>query len=218
MEDMAPKGRLRRVATLMVCAAGLSCGTGLRDGNNEESVSRMIGPEGGQIAFMEGTLDIPKNSVGPSAVSITLHRYPSIKHTGAISPVFEIQVPKPETFTQDPTIGISTTSSVVVASNSAIGYLVPILTNVQWMPDQTPPEKKPSCQTTDVCDFVQCLSFTNPANLGDAGTTTQVLQFAIVQRCTDTEECLKGLACNSGACQECPLDSKCSSGTQSTAP
>jgi hypothetical protein len=212
MEEMAPKGRLRRIATLVACVAGLSCGTGLRDGNDEESVTRTIGPEGGQIAFMEGTLDIPKDSVDP-AVPIILRRYPSIKHAGAIGPVFEIQVPKPGTFNQDPTIGISTIASVAVDSNSAIGYLTPSFAEVQWVPDQkTPNTYKPSCQSSAVCDLVQSQAFTNPGNLGDAGITTTVLQFAIVQRCIHTTECLKGLACNSGACQECPEDSPCSLG------
>jgi hypothetical protein len=212
MEDMAPKGRLRRIATLVACAAGLSCGTGIRDGNDEESVTRTIGPEGGQIAFMEGTLDIPKDSVDP-AVPIILRRYPSIKHAGAIGPVFEIQIPTPNTFAHsDPTIGISTTASVVADSNSVIGYLVPSVTKVEWVPDQTPEQSKPTCQSSAVCDFVQSQAFPNHGNLVDAGITVSVLQFAIVQQCTDTKECLKGLACNSKACQECPADSPCSSG------
>jgi len=210
MEDMAPKGRLRRVATLGVCVAGLSCGTGIRDGNDEESVSRTIGPEGGQIAFMEGTLDILPNYV-EGLPKITLHRYASIKHTGAIGPVFEIQVPDPGTFSNDPIIEVVTSSEVANGVGNVMGLLVPGVD--EWFPTTSSTPSDFSCPSSNVCGALQRIEFTRPDGGKNAViTSTKTIQFAIVQQCSETKECLKGLACNSGACQECPEDSPCSSG------
>jgi len=207
---MAPKGRLRRIATLVACAAGLSCGTGLRDGNDEESVTRTIGPEGGKISFMEGTLDIPPTYV-ENLSKITLHRYPSIKNTGAIGPVFEVQVLDPGTFKKDPIIEVVTSSDVVNGLENVMGLLVPGIN--QWFPTTSSPPSDFSCPSSNVCGALQRIEFTRPdGGKNTAITSTTTIQFAIVQRCSETKECLKGLACNSGACQECPADSPCSSG------
>jgi hypothetical protein len=210
MEEMAPKGRMRRIATLVACVAGLSCGTGIRDGNDEESVARTIGPEGGQIAFMEGTLDILPTSVDGFA-KITLHRYPSIKHAGAIGPVFEIQVPDPRTFNNDPIIEVVTSSEVVNGVGNVMGLLVPGVD--QWFPTTTRISSISSdfsCPSSNICGVLQIEEFTSP----DGGknpdiTSTKTIQFAIVRHCDSDDACPSQQACNSGACQQCALNGPC---------
>jgi hypothetical protein len=207
MEDMAPKGRLRRVATLGVCVAGLSCGTGIRDGNDEESVTRTIGPEGGQIAFMEGTLDILPNNV-EKLTPITLHRYPSINHTGAIGPVFEVQVQTPGTFTQDPIIEVVTSSEVVNGSGNVMGLLVPGIN--QWFPTTSSTPSDFSCPSSNVCGDLQRIEFIRPdGGKNTAITSTTTIQFAIVRQCNSDGDCPSQQACNSGACQQCVLNGLC---------
>ena len=213
MEDRVPKGRMRRIAALVACAAGFSCGTGIRDNSYEGAVTQKIGPEGGQIALMEGTLDILPDCLGVST-PITLRRYPSIKHTGAIGPVFEIQVPEPGTFTHDPVIEILLPSEVATDPKKAyeMGLLVPGVD--QWFPITTLLSSDFTCPSANACGDLQINEFTSPDGGQDKNITeTTVLQFAIVQSCLETKECLKGLACNSHACQECPTGSICSTGS-----
>jgi hypothetical protein len=207
MEDMAPKGRLRRIATLVACAAGLSCGTGIRDGNDEESVTRTIGPEGGQIAFMEGALDILPTYVDGFA-KITLYRYASIKHTGAIGPVFEINVPDPETFKKDPIIEVVTSSEVANGSGNVMGLLVPGVN--QWFPTTSSTPIDFSCPSLNVCGALQREEFTRPdGGKNTSITSTTTIQFAIVRQCDSDGDCPSQQACNSHACQQCVLNGPC---------
>jgi hypothetical protein len=172
---------------------------------------------------MEATLEFGRDSVAESeskSKSVTLRRYPNVEHAGAVGPVFELEVPWAGFITNDPTLHILTSAEVLDSvddqdqKNMVIGYLNPVFTsNVQWVPDSPPPEQKP-CLPSSICGPVQSLEFTNPNNLGDAGVTTKILQLAIVQKCGETRECLKGRACNSGACQKCPDGSPCSLGKQ----
>jgi hypothetical protein len=203
----------------VACALGLSCGSGLRDTNQQAAVTQTIGSGGGKIALMEATINFDDGSVDDPTKSITLRRYPNVEHTGAVGPVFELEVPKAGFITSDPILNILAPAEVLDSvddhegKNMVIGYLNPAFSNVQWVPDSPPPEQKP-CLPSSICGPVQSLEFTNPNNLGDAGVTTKILQLAIVQKCSETKECLKGLACNSGACQKCPDGSQCSLGKQ----
>jgi len=220
MEDRVLKGRLRRGAALVACALGLSCGSGLRDTNQQGAVTQTIASDGGRIVLMEATLQFQAGSVDNPSKPIILRRYPSVEHAGAVGPVFELEVPWAGFLTKDPTLNILASADVVHSTdveehkNMVIGYLAPGLTDVQWVPDSTAPDNEPGCLDleSNICGPVQSLEFINPGNLGDAGVTTKVLQLAIVQKCKKTEECPKGLACNSLACQKCPLGSPCSAG------
>src|SRR5664279_3316354 len=186
MEDRVQKGRSRRGAALVACALGLSCGSGLRDTNQQGAVTQEIGTGGGKIVLMEATLDFGENSVAESK-SVTLRRYPNVEHAGAVGPVFELEVPWAGFITRDPTLHILASADVLAyigadyLPNMVIGYLNPAFSNVQWVPASPPPEQEPSCLPSSICGPVQSLEFKNQGNLGDAGIGTAVLQLAIVQ-------------------------------------
>ena len=208
MEDRVPKGRLRRGAALVACAAGISCGTGVHDGEGDWYVTRIVDPAGGEIAFKEAILHVSLDSLdGPAP--ITLRRYPTIEHAGAIGPVFEIEVPKPETLTKDPGIGILASSDVVSDPNNVIALRVPAVG--WWFPATSATPVDFACPTLNKCGDVQVKEFTTPDGAQVVGLTTTTLQIAIVQKCGKTSECATGqdLACNAGACQTCPQDSVC---------
>ncbi len=204
----------RRVSTIRFCAiaaclaggAAISCGTGIHDGRGEVFATSIIGPSGGQILLREATLDIGEDSVQGEA-PITLRRYDSIAHSGAVGPVFEIQVPTPDTFTHDPHIGIATAPAVVASAKSVIGFLIPGVPNEQWIPDST--TSTAPCPGSDVCGPVQKDTFFNPGGSIDAGFTTTVLRLAIVTQCAGNADCLSRQACTSRACQKCPPNSPC---------
>jgi hypothetical protein len=195
-----------RVTAVLAVAMVLSCGTGIRDGEGDLYVRKTVGPAGGQLVLGEATVDVWQDCLA-SPTPITLRRYATIDHSGAVGPVFEIQVPTPDTFKNDPRIGITT--SAVVADNSAskIGFLVPGVANEQWVPDSKP--ASPPCFPPVVCGPVQILEFTNPGGTNDPALTTTRLQFAIVTQCQSTGNCSASQACNSGACQECPTGALC---------
>jgi hypothetical protein len=191
------------IAALAV-AATVSCGSGIRDGRGDLYATKTIGPEGGQILLREATLSFEKNCVATPA-TITLRRYDSIAQTGSIGPVFEIEIPRPDTFINDPTIGISTLDTVAIDSKYIIGFLVPTIE--QWVPDTTRPSK---CAASSVCGDVQIIGFTNPGGTLQPDLKTTILELAIVQQCNNTSWlCPTGqnLACNSSACQQCPAGS-----------
>jgi len=203
----------RRVSTIRFCAvaaclaggAAISCGSGIHDGKGEVFATGIIGPSGGQILLREATLDIAENSVQGEA-SITLCRYDSIEHAGAVGPVFEIQVPTPGTFTHDPRIDIATSPVVAGSASSVIGSLIPGVANPQWVPDSS--ATVPICPPSVVCGPVQSGIF-NPGGSIDAGLTTTVLRLAIVTQCAGNADCLSKQACTSRACQKCPPSSPC---------
>ena len=187
-------------AAVLVVAATVSCGTGIRDGEGEFYATKTIGPEGGQLVFREATLDFGPNCVDPLA-PITLRRFDSIAQTGAVGPVFEIQVPSPGTFTNQPTITISTPATVASDAKYTIGFLVPAIR--QWFPNTN--TNPPPCATSPaLCAAVQIQSFTQPKGPQDPLKTT-TLDLAIVQTCKGPSDCPpnQNLTCNGNACQLC---------------
>jgi hypothetical protein len=192
-----------RVIAVLAVATAMSCGTGIRDGEGYAYVTQTIGPEGGQIVLQEATLTLKQDCVASPAL-ITLRRHESIAQTGAIGPVFEIQIPTPDTFINDPTIGIATLDSVAIDSKYIIGSLVPLPGNGKWFPDTT---QRPSCPPSAVCGDVQIQGFTSPGGALAPDLKTTILDLAIVQQCSSPPSvCPTGqnLACNGNACQLCP--------------
>jgi hypothetical protein len=107
----------------VAAAAGLSCGAGIHGDEGWYYVSGSIDSSGGQLVLREGTLIVARNCV-EEAVPITLRRQDRIDHSGAIGPVFTIEVPSPTTFVNDPQINIATSAAVASSASSTIGYIV----------------------------------------------------------------------------------------------
>jgi hypothetical protein len=194
------------VAAFLAGASGISCGAGIQDGRGEVYATRIVGQSGGQIVLREATLDVKQDCV-QDPVPITLRRYESIKHSGAVGPVFEIEVPTPDTFRKDPQIDVATSSLAVTSLNPVIGFLVPGADNEQWVPDS--PMPAPSCPSSVVCGPVQSQTFTDPGSDASPVVTTRVLLLAIVTQCATIADCPSNQTCNSKACQECPKDAPC---------
>ena len=199
-----------RVTAVLAVTTALSCGTGIRDGEGPLFESKVIGQQGGRIEVGEATLDIWKDCLSAPAL-ITLRRFPAITHTGAVGPVFEIEIPAPDTFINDPQIGIQTWPDVAKASTSVIGFLIPGVDGAQWVPDS--PAVLPVCDSGVVCGPVQILSFTKPGGSTNPTLTTSKLDLAIVQKCSGTSECPVNQACSSGACQACATGGECKRAT-----
>ncbi|HEX7505416.1 MAG TPA: hypothetical protein VF550_01510, partial [Polyangia bacterium] len=140
-----------------------------------------------------------------SSATIIVRRYDTIKHTGAIGPVFEIEVPFAETFINDLQLSIATTADVLACETCTIGFLVPSLSPQQWVPDS--PATPPKCLPGVVCGPLQIQSFSKPK--ADSTFTTTIVQFAIVKQCDSNIDCSVNQACSSRACQQCPTSSQC---------
>lgn len=193
-----------RLTAVLAVTTALSCGTGIRTTEEQEvAVSRTVDAEGLDLKLGEGTLNVWKNCLD-SPTLITLRRFHSYEHhLGAVGPVFEIEIPVPDTFTCDPRIVIETSSAIANNGSSVIGFLVPGGTNEQWVPDST--QASPPCTAPDICGPVQNQSFTKPGG----GTPTNRLEFAVVESCGGTPNCGPSQACTSGACQECQTNGEC---------
>jgi hypothetical protein len=195
-----------RVAAVLAVTTALSCGTGIRTTEEQEvAVSRTIDSEGFDLKLGEGTLNVWKNCLD-SPTLITLRRFHSYDHhLGAVGPVFEIEIPAPDTFTCDPRIVIETSSAIANNGSPVIGFLVPGGTNEQWVPDSTP--ANPSCTKPNICGPVQNQSFTSPG--GGTLDPTNRLEFAIIETCGGPSDCGSRQTCTSGACQECQTNGLC---------
>jgi hypothetical protein len=192
--------RSTSLATLVAGLAGVSCGTGVYDGDGEQATMKLVSTSGDAIAFMGAKLEICPGCLKPDrpvAIKVTWQR--AIEHTGALSSVYSVEVPAPDTFQNDPKITISTTQAIAGNPDNVIGFMVPGIG--QWIPDQPP--APPVCEQSDqVCGPVQIQGFTNP--YGDHLGQTTTLRFAIVTKCGPDTKCPSGQTCNSGACQQCP--------------
>jgi hypothetical protein len=188
---------LRAAGAVVAAAAGLSCGAGIHGDVGWYYVTSTIDRYGGELTLREGTLVVYQNCVaGPT--DITLRRHDSIDHMGAIGPVFEVVVPSPNTFVNDPQINIATSAKVASDESSTIGFIVDGTNGPQWVPDSQP--FTPDCPAGSICGPVRAGSFENPS--GDAAPTSAV-KYAIVKKCSSLGDCPSSQACNSGACQEC---------------
>ena len=196
-----------RMTAVLAVTTALSCGTGIRDGEGEVYANRMVGQEGLDIRVGEATLSVGLNSLNYPPTLISLRRFATIDHSGAVGPVFEIEIPTPDAFSQDPRIVISTSDTVASLPSSTIGYLVPGATIEQWVPDSPPASSTPPCASPNVCGPVQIKEFTQPAGGTEPPTTR--LQFAIVKKCGVIGDCGLFQACTSSACQACLTNGPC---------
>jgi hypothetical protein len=163
--------------------------------------SKTLDARGGQIVLGELTLDVWENCLASSA-TIIVRRYDTIKHTGAIGPVFEIELPSANTFINDPQLSITPSADALACDSCTIGFLVPSLTPQQWVPDS--PATPPACLPGVVCGPLQIQSYAK-----DSAYATTIVQFAIVKQCGSNSDCLSKQACNSRACQQCPTSGLC---------
>ena len=202
MERGTTKDRLRAAATIAAAATGVSCGTGLRDGEGHFFVSETIDQEGGQLALREAVLDICEGGM-QVAGTVTLRRYEQIELSGAIGPVFEIEVPRPNAFANDASISIATSPAVAKATNSAIGAL-PLFNGWvvgQWTPNAV--DSTQACKPGNVCGRVTRASFEG------SSVATKTVYFAILERCSVMADCPSKQTCTSAACQDCPQEVPC---------
>ena len=198
---------LRGGAAIVVVALPASCGPGLRDREINLSVSRTLGQPGGDIAIGEATLHVWEDCLAAPA-QIASRRFSAVEHLGAVGSVFEIAIPMPDRFKNDPRMVIATSSEVAANPSSVIGFLVPGAANERWVPDSPPPNFA-ACEPPLVCGPVQVWGFTNPGGVKAPSLTTKRLQFAIVTKRDSIEECPVGQSCNSAACNSCPTGSLC---------
>jgi hypothetical protein len=190
------QANLTAIATVAMCCA-LGCGPGIHSslgvGVSTTETTRVIDRNGDTITLAQATLVL-----GPGTVTdptpITLRQIPSIAHSGAYGPIFEISVPAPNLLAQDPLLELRVPDIGANQMNLVLGVLDPSLPldAVQWIPISG------SRLDTSV-----------PAVIGPVQgfTSTSTLQFGAVVRCPAPAGCPAGQACNSGACQQCPTGS-----------
>jgi hypothetical protein len=193
------------VASLAALVATVpSCGSGIHDGEGEFFAKKTVDQAGGEIEVQGAVLDIcPDCLKAPTLV--TLRRYLSIQHGGALSPVFELEIPTVNAFVGTPRIVITPAPAVAADPSSTIGFLVPGGKKDQWIPNQQSSDQP--CSSTSICGQVQIGTFANPP-LDSGLTSTTKLDFAIIKKCDVNADCPSQQFCTSGACQDCPLCNK----------
>jgi len=183
------------IASLVALAATVpSCGSGIHDGDGEVYMTKTIDDNGGQIVLREAVLDVWAKCL-PGPTPIALRRYESIDNTGAISPVFQLEIPTPDAFKSSPRLSISASAEISNSGSFEIGHLVPDGHPEQWIPEQ--PRTSGCDLPLSVCDPLQLVAFTT-------SPTTSKLDYAIVKLCQFPSDCLPNQSCQSGACQYCP--------------
>jgi hypothetical protein len=186
---------------LLAGVAGVSCGSGLHDGDEEQWTTVEVSA-GGSIEFMGAKLSLCAICLdGAADISLGWHR--KSDHVGARSAEYTIKVPYPDTFQSDPAITISTTPALATDSTSVIGFLTRDGGEELWIPDQEAAPNACPSSTTSVCGPVQIGSFKENDNT--------VMRFAIVQKCERTAECRPGESCSGHACNHCSSPSNCAS-------
>ena len=164
------------------------------------SVTATVGPEGGEIVLAEATLFIGQGTMSQAA-PITLRRYSTFGRAGAISPVFEIQVPTAGTFiNNNPAIAILASAEIASDASSVVGFVTTAAD--YWVPSIAPT----ACPSSSVCGTVYNLRYQAASDASPAVTS---LYFAIVVKCDGTTVCPPRQSCNSSACQACPNGPLC---------
>ena len=196
-----------RVIAVLAVTTTLSCGTGIRDGDGYVYVNQLVDQDGMYIVLREATLNIKSDSLRYPPTLIKLHRFPTIEQAGAVSAVFEIEIPTYDTFTNDPMLAISTSFDRASNPSSKIGYLVPGVDKEQWVPDSQ--SASPACDPPLVCGPVQAQEFEKPGGTKYPQLTTTRLEFAIVTQCQSDADCPGLQNCSSNACQDCLTGTLC---------
>jgi hypothetical protein len=187
------------LAAVLACAAGVSCGAGVHDGDQAQTVAREV-VAGDTIEFMDGQLDICKTCLGDSSAKIKLTWHRAIDYAGALSAVYDLEVENSRAFQSDPTITIFTTDEIASKDYNVIGFLVPPPGESVWIPDTSP--SPGGCAPKAVCGPVQSQVF----------QSTNIIRLAIVTKCYrgPNTQCPRGQSCAvANACQQCPKDSPC---------
>ena len=197
-----------RATAVLAESTALSCGTGIRDGDGYVYMSKTIDFPGDTLVLREATVAIPEASLlGPTL--ITLRRFSTLDHSGAVSPVFEIQVPTDDAFQIDPWIEISTSQDVAGKAASVIGFLDPGVPGEQWVPDSNSSTTPCTSPPPVVCGPVQRGGFRTPGG-GYADTFRACKSaYAIVTKCASPATCPIGQTCTSTACQACNASGPC---------
>ena len=188
------------LVALLASGAGVSCGAGLHDADEEQSTTQLLG-RGEHVEFMGGRLDVCDDCLNDETAQIRFSWRRTISPSGARSGVYTIEVPSQTTFKRDPQLTISTSREIAGDRTNVIGFLQRDNDRDWWIPDQT--VSRPSCESSDaaVCGPVQAGSFND-------GNTT-VLHLAIVTKCSSEADCRTGESCQALACQQCVLGSPC---------
>jgi hypothetical protein len=202
MERRVSKCNVRAAALCLAAGLAVSCGKGISDGRGEVFTLRTVDPYGAQIELQEATLNIYPGGVA-EPTTIALRRYSEVDPSGAVGPVFEIELPAPDTLKKDPRIDIRVPADVLAApaGTYVMGFLTP--TNqagqLQWVPDTSIVYS--DCPATSVCGAVQAQSFTLPA--GGKSPPTNVLRMAILKTCGAIADCGSLQTCQGNICQQC---------------
>jgi hypothetical protein len=167
------------------------------------TIEQTFADTGGSLDLVEAHLTIGAGTFSAAApVTVTLRRIPTIKHLGAVGPVFEISVPQSGLFRQDATLTIDISQPVATAvganlPNLVLGTLNPnaTVTTQQWV--------QVSGSTFDPGTPSVSGLVTGFGNVAD-------LQFAAVIKCPPITACPSGQNCSAGGvCNECPTGSLC---------
>lgn len=190
------------LVALLASGAGVSCGAGLHDGDEEQSTTQLVG-RGDHVEFMGGRLDVCDDCLNDDTAKIRFSWRRTLSPSGARSGVYTIEVPSQTTFRRDPKLTISTSREIAEDGNNVIGFLQRDNDREWWIPDQN--GARPTCESSSpaVCGPVQSGSFKD----GD----TTVLHLAIVTMCGAgyAGSCRTGESCQALACQQCAPGSPC---------
>ena len=181
------------IASLVALVATVpSCGSGIHDGEGDVYVKKTIDDNGGQMVLREAVLDVwAKCLAGPTLITL---RRAATDNTGAISPVFQLEIPTPDAFQNSPRLSIVASAEISSDGRSAIAHRLSDGHPQQWIPELP---RTNGCDLSRVCGPLQTDAFTK--------SRTTKLDYAIVKLCQSSSDCLlPNQSCQSGACQYCP--------------
>jgi hypothetical protein len=158
-------------------------------------ITKIVDESGAEMSLDQATLIIgPGTFRDPTPVC--LRELPTIAHTGAYGPVFEVSVPSSGLFHQDAKLTLQVPSIGANQANLVLGALDPSRSapDQQWYPAQY------SILSPDQTSITGSVTGLN---------TASVYRYAVVLQCSLTAQCRSGEACNSQVCQQCPTSSVC---------
>lgn len=178
------------ILLLATSTAVLSCGSGIHIGEGDQFARKTIDQNGDKIVLREAVLDVVKGALSAST-QITVRRFEGNARDGAISPIFEIEIPTPDSFANNPRLFIAASTETANDPTSYIGHM----DGAWWIPEQ--PRREDCEMPSSVCGHLQTSLFS------ERGLTR--LDYAIVKRCESRADCLlPDQSCQSNACQYCP--------------
>jgi hypothetical protein len=178
------------------CPAMLAgCGAGVYDGLGRTQVTKIIPIDGGNVVLGQARFTIGTNTLDVPT-EVILSRIPTIAHTGAYGPVFQIDVPSGSVFHQDATFELTVDSIGANQPTLTLGSLdgSQSLAIQQWVPISGSVLNSNQTQLTGSIHRLASMT---------------ALQLGAIVKCPPTTTCPAGQACNSGACQQCPTGSTC---------